>query len=199
MWTISFVCRLSKQQQTDHQFSKSAPDWRICGRGLNIEGVCNSSSCRAYKRQVIHTIGFGVFDLISDNFILECPICKKHVKPVTCGFVKCNYTFDDVKILPNNEEERYIQDSWIQVGDLYRYYDPSDSGMVRWKTLKIIIKESDKRLNNYTERCYCCQETIHKIEENNLSPFTCNHLVHQMCFTSLKVSLKQFCLVCQTK
>ena len=165
--------------------------------GLNIEGVCKTASCKAYEQQVIHGVGYGVFDLIADRFTVECPICKQYMRAITCGFVNCNYTFDGVKILPNNEEERYIQNSWKRVGDLYRYYDPSDSGMVRWKTLKIVTKEICMQLNNYSERCYCCQETIQKIDKNNLSPFMCNHKVHKLCFTFLRVDLQQCCLICQ--
>ena len=188
---------VSQQQHTDHQFSKSAPNWRICQRGLNIEGVCKTVGCEAYGQQVIHRVGYGVFDLIADRFTVECPKCLKVIQPLTCGFVNCNYTFEGVKILPSNEKERYIQDSWKEVGDMYRYYDPCESGMVRWKTLKIITKEKYVQLMNYSERCYCCQETIMKVDENNMSPFSCNHKVHQLCYKSLKVSLTQFCLVCQ--
>ena len=187
---------ISKQQHSDNQFSKDEPIWRMSRNGLNIEGVCETANCKAYKQQVIHKVGYGIFDLISERFTVECPMCKEYIKPVTCGFTKCNYSIDGVKILPNNEEERYIQDSWKQVGELYRYYDPTKSGMIRWKTLKIITKGFKAKLNNFAERCYCCQEKVQKIDENNLSPFKCKHRIHKMCFTSLKIPLRKSCLIC---
>ena len=42
---------------------------------------------------VIMNIGCGVFDYIRDKRFCKCPMCRKFVEPVLCGFNRCYYTF----------------------------------------------------------------------------------------------------------
>ena len=62
------------------QFSSSAPEWRICCNGINIEGKCTNSDCKAYNHMVIYMHGFHLFDLLHSK--AYCPICKKDIIPV---------------------------------------------------------------------------------------------------------------------
>ena len=34
--------------------------------GMNLLGICDNKNCLAYKKQIAHMFGFGIFDLIYD-------------------------------------------------------------------------------------------------------------------------------------
>jgi hypothetical protein len=69
---------------------------RICS-GLNIEGKCKNKACRANGKTVIHCVGMHAFDVIQREHEVKCPICKKWIQPVTCGFYECEYMFTGIK------------------------------------------------------------------------------------------------------
>ena len=74
-------------------YSKSIPEWRTIEEGLNIIGKCLNEDCDAFENEVICPVGFGIFDLMEDEDIVECPICFENFEPVTCGFWKCYFFF----------------------------------------------------------------------------------------------------------
>jgi len=43
--TFNFVNVESKKGTKTVLFSKKAPKWRICCRGLNMQGTCSNDSC----------------------------------------------------------------------------------------------------------------------------------------------------------
>ena len=69
------------------QFSSSAPAWRVCNKGINIEGKCTNASCKAYNQMVIYKHGFHLFDLLHSK--AYCPICSNEIVPVKPGFTSC--------------------------------------------------------------------------------------------------------------
>jgi len=76
------------------KLAPSAPAWRICDRGLNLEGKCTSSHCPAYGQMVIMKMGTGLtFDVIKEasSATTVCPCCAQFVKPVTCAFTACKW------------------------------------------------------------------------------------------------------------
>ncbi|CAF4356273.1 unnamed protein product, partial [Rotaria sordida] len=81
-------------------WSKEASRWRIAGRGLCLEGICQNPQCEAYKQQVIMAIGYKVFDVVadSDETTTICPICDGKA-PIKCS---CD---------------------WQQADDAYHYFD----------------------------------------------------------------------------
>ena len=68
------------------------------GKGLNIFGNCIYPKCKAFKKEVIYMTNLedeGIrFNLNEEIQNIKCPICKKIMKPKTCGFWKCEYQFD---------------------------------------------------------------------------------------------------------
>ena len=76
-----------------------APDWRVAGEGLNLEGVCKNRACKAYQEMVVMPQGLGVFDLITDcdATSCKCPCCGKFVQPTTCAFSDCMWKWVGLK------------------------------------------------------------------------------------------------------
>ncbi|GMF47291.1 unnamed protein product [Phytophthora fragariaefolia] len=77
-------------------FSPNASRWRTAGKGLNIEGICESQTCAAFGQRIIHPAYYTPFNLLKDN-TAKCPICGTRVKPFTCGFYDCVWKFEGVK------------------------------------------------------------------------------------------------------
>jgi len=112
------------------QFSSSAPVWRYCCNGINIEGICENRGCNAYGHMVIHMHHFGVFDLIHSE--AKCPICKHPIKPIKPGFSSCIWKISYLKsdgtygVLPQH-----------RVGREYQTYDEIEAGMCSYEFLHI--------------------------------------------------------------
>lgn len=64
-------------------------------KGLNIEGVCLSKHCEAYKKCVIAGLGMVSFCLHAD--VVNCPECHMQIQPRTCAFYECMWGFDGRK------------------------------------------------------------------------------------------------------
>ena len=56
----SFTDVSSDEHLRVRKWNKSAPDWRIACRGLNLEGSCRNRACVAFNHMVICQVGFGV-------------------------------------------------------------------------------------------------------------------------------------------
>ena len=119
-------------------FSKNAKDWHIITTGLNVSGICNNGNCIAYKKSVDCQIGLGTFDLVRDADKIKCPMCKEEMEPTTCCFSKCQYKFEGKKKVEGKTE--YVNREWKRVEKDYEYYDPQESGIVRWLMLIIETK-----------------------------------------------------------
>ena len=173
-----------------HHFKASAPDWRYATSGLNIEGVCKNSSCKAYKKQVICKIGYGAFDLISDKGGCKCPICKVLIDPITCGFTNCYYNWTGRKKNDStNKVELCKGRIWKKVGNVYEYYNPLKSETVKWCQLKI---HATRGLN---EKCAVCNSYVGH-DSIDFSTKPCGHRYHNSCFEKIKDILKRECPAC---
>ena len=58
------------------QFSTSAPRYRWCTNGLNLEGVCRNAACAAKDQQVIVRLGMGTFNINKEIFDKKCPAVR---------------------------------------------------------------------------------------------------------------------------
>lgn len=198
--SINFV-DISKNSYEDKAFSDFAPCWRVCDKGLNIEGICLNKSCQAYNKQVICPFpNKSVFDLILDVYLIECPICKLFFEPLTCGFTKCEYTWCGIKVNKDGSLENFRVQNWTNIGHKYRYFNPITSGSVKWKQLKILIKPSHKETDAQNSFCGLCGKIYSndrfirsdEASKEKIDKKSCNHLYHETCY----IKLNQKCHLC---
>jgi len=185
---------LSKNSYKDLGFSKSAPDWRVCHQGLNIEGICKNGKCDANGKQVICPMNEEVFDLILDTDKVKCPICSEYVKPMTCGFYYCKYSWAGIKI-DNGKPVKFLTQEWNVIGDNYRYFDPIKSGSVQWIQLKIFTKKEIDVDAKEGRFCGICNEMFTKTDKPEI--LTCNHYYHSNCYKNLAPAIGLKCLICR--
>ncbi|CAF3753562.1 unnamed protein product [Rotaria sp. Silwood1] len=95
------------------KWATEAPRWRIAGRGLCLEGICENPECKAFEKQVVMTIGYKEFD-----------VGKKKGEQAS-----------------GQAPERCSCD-WQRTDDEYHYFNQQKNGLVRWLTLKIEAKKN---------------------------------------------------------
>mmetsp|Transcript_29045 Transcript_29045/g.51969 ORF Transcript_29045/g.51969 Transcript_29045/m.51969 type:complete len:294 (-) Transcript_29045:1717-2598(-) len=73
--------------------------WRLLKSGMNLEGICQNSSCPAYSQRVVVPLGFGTFNIAEEMISHhECPICNEVVSSFSnLGFYNCSAKFDSSK------------------------------------------------------------------------------------------------------
>jgi len=123
------------------KFSDSAPDWRYCCDGINIEGKCENKECKAYGKMVIHMHRFGMFDLINSE--ARCPICKHPIKPIKPGFSCCLWRITYMK-----EDGSYGVLPQHRAGDEYQTYDEIKAGSCSYQFLQIEAMKLERELHN---------------------------------------------------
>jgi hypothetical protein len=74
------------------EWSKTAPDWQIATRGLNMEGTCVNGACKAKGERVIMQVGMVAEKSIASlKYESKCPMCKVELGTVTtCALANCN-------------------------------------------------------------------------------------------------------------
>ena len=129
-------------------FSAKAPKWRSVEKGLNIFGVCKNSKCKAFKREVVHKVGFPFepeykFDLKKEVRNIKCPMCDKIIKAKTCGFWKCEYQFSGITI-EDGEQKEFDSNPKETKSDEFEYFDPYANGETEWVELIIYVLPKQK-------------------------------------------------------
>ncbi|RHZ56127.1 hypothetical protein Glove_406g97 [Diversispora epigaea] len=62
------------------------------------KGYCKNCNCKAYnKDRVIVRWGYRDFDFYYNEHECLCPLCNKHVEPITCGFYNTHWKYEGVK------------------------------------------------------------------------------------------------------
>jgi len=144
---IDFV-NVEKGIVKDLKFSKDAPKWRKVKEGLNIFGICkDNKECEAFKKEVIYTTNMtenGLnFNLNEEILNIKCPICKKIIRPKTCGFWQCEYQFQGRKI-EDGELKSFDTKPKETCEDKFEYFDPFGNGEVQWIDLNIYVLPKQK-------------------------------------------------------
>ena len=127
-------------------FSETAPVYRKVNKGLNIFGTCNNSKCLAFKKEVIYPTKLNdklVFNLNENLLNIKCPICKKIIKPKTCGFWECEYQFVGKKIQEGELVEFDSKTKETKDSD-FEYYDAFENGETQWIELTIYVLPKQK-------------------------------------------------------
>ena len=119
---------LSKNIHEEHYFSKTAPDYRIVSKGINVYGICHSKNCKAYKKEVIWPLkGKTSFNLIKEKDDLECPICGNLISPKTLGFYSCEYLIKGKKCEDDIIKPFELKDVASNQNSV-RYFNPEENG-----------------------------------------------------------------------
>lgn len=118
-------------------FSKDAPKWRVVFSGLNLEGICNNTSCDAFGKKVWMHFGFGKFKVEKLVDIGKCPICHQLASKISSGgFVNCRYSYEGTKV--NNQSIK--SETKTAPRDNLIYYD-SNNGEDIWNSMTIFVEE----------------------------------------------------------
>jgi ubiquitin len=157
---ISFVDVSDSKGPQKIGYSPNAPNWRVCNRGLCLEGPCSNKKCKAFKSMVIINMGSSVsYQMGVSNRKTNCPICRQHVETTTCAFNNCHYRFFGIKKLPNGGHERFKSD-WKEAYDSYYRFDPVRNGVADWISLAIECR--DFQYGSLTTPCTVDQIKISK-------------------------------------
>ena len=132
-------------------FSKSAPEWRYVKKGLNLFGICQNKSCKAFKKEVIFNGEREIIKgIINEKFNLQenieniiCPICGGIVIPKTCGFWDCEYQFIGDKI-EGGKKVHVDSKSKETNGDDFEYFNPYENPNALWTYLTIYTIEKQE-------------------------------------------------------
>jgi hypothetical protein len=151
------------------EWSSDAPDWRIACAGLNVEGICTNSSCKAFNRNVIVCKDFGTFDLIIDAHTCKCPICKDFVAPMTCAFSNCKWKWSGIQVVDPSKPPVHRSGDWKDADDKYHRF--KDGQEVQWTRLKISTRPRDKKV-----MCVLCFEEL-----CSQVGLCCGHSYHETC------------------
>ncbi|KAF8462287.1 hypothetical protein BDZ91DRAFT_734868 [Kalaharituber pfeilii] len=125
-------------------WSKRAPEWRHAVDGLNLEGDCKNSACRAYKKRVIVTWGYrndGVFDFFRNQQDCECPLCGSFVDPVNFAFTKTYYRVSGYKKDKKDGPFKDVKTPWHYAPNSYVTFHEREEDLVYWGKLKIQVKK----------------------------------------------------------
>lgn len=78
---------------------KNLSAWRLLKSGMNLEGICQNSSCPAYSQRVVVPLGFGTFNIAEELLSHhECPICIEVISQFSnLGFYNCSAKFENRK------------------------------------------------------------------------------------------------------
>ena len=119
-------------------FYNDAPEWRVVSHGLNLEGVCNNTNCKAFNKKVWINFGFGIFSVEKLVTVGKCPMCHCIADKIkSCGFYNCYYSYQGIKM--NNDINIETKKKLAGKNNLV-YYD-SDNGEEVWKTMMITTEE----------------------------------------------------------
>uniref|UniRef100_A0AAV1TI60 Uncharacterized protein n=1 Tax=Peronospora matthiolae TaxID=2874970 RepID=A0AAV1TI60_9STRA len=175
---------------TAYEFSSDAPEWRVCSRGLNIEGRCKNPDCRAFRRMIIDRKKFELFNLIEDDDV-RCPICHWKVDPVACGLYDCCWRYEGIK----ESDGVSMCSTWKDAqGYVYHRFDCDENGgTVEWESLLITVKprddaESAKLLVSMvsavvrpSDICTICWSPFSSSRKDSHKASRCGHTFHRDC------------------
>lgn len=208
-------------------WSKTAPLWRIVGKGLNLEGKCTNKNCAAHGQRVVCKKGFTAVNLVTEK--ASCPICKQTVQVRTCSFTSCSWMFEGRKAQPpqsarikrvtsfitncfgKNEEypamekqsSRDIVSPWFKASNKYEYFKQTKN-MVQWENLLVVAKKVPTVAKNgphaqisLDDSCSIC---FHNFETNAKTHTTnCGHTFHADCVESWLACSGTACPICRVE
>jgi len=180
------------------KFSDSAPKWRYCDSGINIEGICENKECKACGKMVIHMHGFGMFDLIKSR--AKCPICKHPFKPIKPGFTSCLWK---ISYLKSDGSSGTIPQH--KVGEEYQTYDEYKAGTCTFASVlieamslerelkKSHASESSKMIKTPLMVPNHCSVCLCELSPDDACVYACGHAMHKTCSKNYTRSHTECC------
>ena len=176
-------------------WSDAAPKWRRANPGLCVEGKCVNENCEANGNMVVINMGFCSFELPGDTYMCKCPLCSKHVQPVTCGFNNCRWKWAGKRMQYQSRPSVHEVKTWQIADDAYHLFKPTggDSGKVQW--LNLIIYAEDAKLKPLT--CSLCLLTNYV----EFIVYECGCKMHKLCVENhpKPAPTKEVCPTCYMK
>uniref|UniRef100_A0AAV1TJU9 Uncharacterized protein n=1 Tax=Peronospora matthiolae TaxID=2874970 RepID=A0AAV1TJU9_9STRA len=171
------------------EFSLKAPKWRVCSRGVNVEGRCKNRSCRAFGSMIVDPKGFVLFNLIQDD--VRCPMCRWKVVPVTCGLYDCCWRYEGIKASDNVS----VCSKWKDArGHVYHRFDCDENGgTVEWESLLMAVKPVDEAVKcklvcssestsiTPGDKCTICWSPFGPRSKDSHTTSHCGHTFHRVC------------------
>ena len=154
-------------------FSTEAPSWRVCTRGLNVEGKCGNRDCDAFDKMVISPEGMVSWSLLADP--VHCPTCQQRFEPITCGFFDCVWAFDGRKA--GSED---VGGSWQRASDKQYHRFQEHNNQVSWQMLVLSAKPAPQQPESSI--CPICWSGC----EDNKGTTSCGHCFHPGCLALWK-------------
>ncbi|RUS27177.1 hypothetical protein BC938DRAFT_483622 [Jimgerdemannia flammicorona] len=105
--------------------------------------ICTNDDCGAYSSMVIIPWGQTNFDFYYDEHKSACPLCKKHVRPITCGFNNTWWKYSGSKKVGSGHPPQSVSSDWEYAKDGYHYFDREKCGEVDWGRLKLFVSSKD--------------------------------------------------------
>ncbi|KAH9194275.1 hypothetical protein AeNC1_003751 [Aphanomyces euteiches] len=158
-----------EQLLEQHEFASTGSPWRAVDVGLNIHGICTNDACEAKDQHVVAPVKWTPFNL--QRHTAKCPMCRLTIEPKTCGFYKCRWRFEGLKL----EAHEHVSSPWaIADGEVYHSFNADESKQVAWESLVIIPMplrvDSD---------CVFCMDKL--ADQTKVYGPPCGHLVHRSC------------------
>ena len=133
-----------EQQFVEGSWSRSAPKWRECRNGINIEGRCLNDKCEAFMHEVIDKKGFAKYNLDTK---CECPICRDNITAKNLIITSCNIQIIGKEV---NKEPFMKQ---FNVGN--SPYMPENTEITHYDYLTFIPSDIKKSFNGLFAPMYC--------------------------------------------
>lgn len=172
--------------------SLTAPDWRIFGRGLTMEGLCKNPQCIACGKKVFCQKGYVTYNLLKN--VCECPICHRQIEPIRPMYYKCVVRYSGIK-----SDGSRISSPPKSFDALQSYKE--EAGMVEYWQLIIQVSEPDNLIKDPQTNvevimpsvCFICH---HYLSKDKVSfPGLCGHLFHRDCVNLWK-KVQAHCPIC---
>ena len=135
---------------------------------------------------------------------INCPVCRRHVKPVKYGLNNCQYRYISIK--ETKEISCTLKSKWQEINDTYHIFD--ENICVSYPKLLIEVKKHGKSdtdsiqqtmsLTQHIECSICLVISIKVVEEESIFKFEgCEHIFHKKCLIQW-FNLSSFCPLCNT-
>lgn len=184
---INFV-DLSKNVFKDRNFSKDAPIYRTCYRGINLEGKCENESCKAFGKMVICPLKeMTTYNFVEDQYLIKCPLCDDNIDVETCGFNECWYSWSGTKKVGRKKTKESSLKKIYAPKDKYRRFDESNSGcgIATWSTLSIVVGFDEPDSEETCEKFFCAHCKMLDDQDSRVLKKNCDHFYHEDCFKTL--------------